>query len=166
MTPREVAEQAVTLLEKQARHPDKVAKLREALKTYDERDSLFYGQPGDEEYACSLEDYLDNDCWEVGEEVEIHVFRRKTISASWIRKMAERITQTWQEDFDEEYGRIYGDGGDDDHGAREQDLMRTLLMWSERAVVWQCEPTGEVIRVLVTENGYYLLPDEPKITSL
>jgi len=159
MTPREVAEEAVSLLEKQVRHPDRVAELRKALKRYDERDSLLYGQPCDEEYEPDLESYMANDYWEVGEEVEIHVYRRKTISASWLRRMAERLTQTWQDDFDEEYGHPEGGGGIDDHGAREQDLMRTLLMWSERAVVWQCEPTGEVIRVLVTENGYYLLPD-------
>ena len=162
MTLREVAEQAVGALEaipEELLLPEAwsmIDHLRQALKRHDERESLLYGQPGDEEYAGSIDGYMDNDYWEAGDEVEVHVYRRKTVQAGWLKSMATGLVDKWSEDFNEEYGapETYGE---EDHGAREQDLMRVLLAWSERAEIYQCEPTGEVIRVRITEDGYDVL---------
>ena len=166
MTPREVAEAAVRQLERgRTVHPGYEAKelivetkqveeWRAALKRYDERANMYYASKNSEEYCESLDNYIENGFWDLDELVEVHVYRRKAIQVGWLRRMAERLAECWAENFIEEYGNPEGDFGAGD-GAREQDLIRTLLMWSERAEVWQCEPTGEV-RIL--EEGYEELP--------
>lgn len=78
--------------------------------------------------------------------IEIHVYRRVKVPATWCEEVAGRMLDRYVEAWDEEYGDPDSDGADDvDTGSKIEEIKGLVQTWADRSRPWLCEPTGDVL---------------------
>lgn len=109
-------------------------------------DESLFGFIDDEHLSSSIEEVTDRAT--EGKPIEVHVFRRMKVNPD---RLAERTLERIIEDLDEDYG-------DPDNPTELTEAMKAAAKQFIEAllkeyVVWNCEPTGEVINTVGTGDS-------------
>jgi hypothetical protein len=76
---------------------------------------------------------------EVSGPVSLHVYERRELDDSYIRRAARDLLEWWSERFSEDFG---GDDGQGEDGGEQADAEAFVRACAARAKPWQCEFTG------------------------
>ncbi len=117
---------------------------------------LYYGLPYFEEYVESVSETLEQLDASPGETYEVYEYKPVRVAPEWLTRMADHMTEEWEQAFCDEYGQPEEMDEPTANGSSEE-MLALLKRWSEGAYIWRCEPTGRVFHVEAASDYSYII---------